>query len=41
MKSGLEQIPRFIKKPFWTDRFIWIAAGNVVFWIVVLWLIFS
>jgi hypothetical protein len=38
--SGIEKLPRILKKPFYTDRFFWIGLATLIFWIwVISWLI--
>jgi hypothetical protein len=34
--SGIEKLPRFLKKPFYTDRFFWIMLGTLAFWVAVI-----
>ena len=35
--SGIENLPRFLKKPFYMDRFFWIGIGTMAFWAAVIW----
>ncbi len=38
--SGIETLPRILKKPFYTDRFFWIGLGTAIFWgAVIYWLV--
>jgi len=40
--SGIETLPRILKKPFYTDRFFWIGIATAVFWIAIIgWLFFA
>ncbi|MEM8652094.1 MAG: hypothetical protein AAGF54_16285 [Pseudomonadota bacterium] len=34
---GLENVPRILKKPFWTDSFVWWGVLVAIFWCSVLW----
>jgi hypothetical protein len=38
--SGLEQIPPFITRPIWKDRFVWIGIFTAIGWVVFFWWLF-
>jgi hypothetical protein len=37
---GMGPTPPAFTRPFWRDRFFWLFAGTLVFWIVLLRLLF-
>lgn len=37
--SGLETVPRILKRPIWRDRLFWIAIATALFWALVIYLL--